>query len=80
MSHKAKVPRTDSDGFELVRNLVTESQSKKIAEDQSDKILQKMDGAFPTGADAGVKDGFEHQDFGNLYGRRFRNWRNPEEI
>ena len=31
-TRKAKVQRTDSDGFEVVRNPVTESQSKKIAE------------------------------------------------
>ena len=28
-THRAKVQRTDSDGFELVQNPVTESQSKK---------------------------------------------------
>ena len=37
--HRAELQRTDSDGFEVVRNPVTESQSEKIAEDQSDKIL-----------------------------------------
>ena len=37
----------DSDGFEvLMRNLVTESQSKKLAEDQGDRILMKMSELF----------------------------------
>ena len=39
---RAKVQRPDSDGFEVVENPVTESQSKEIAEDQDDKILQQM--------------------------------------
>ena len=42
MSHRTKVQRSDSDDYEWVENPVTESQRKKIAEDQSDKILQKM--------------------------------------
>ena len=41
-THRAKVRRTDSDEYEWVRNPVTESQSKKIAEGRSDKKLLKM--------------------------------------
>ena len=41
-TRKAKVQRTDGDGFEVDLNPATESQSKKNAKDQSDKILQQM--------------------------------------
>ena len=40
-TRNTKVQRKDSDGFEVVVNPVSESQSKKIAEDNSDKILHQ---------------------------------------
>ena len=74
MSHGTKVQRTDSDDYEWVENPVTESQRKKIAEDQSDKILQKMAELFQSVEKIGskmdssvktledkMKDGFETQ-------------------
>ena len=54
-SHRTKVQRTDSDDYEWVANPVTESQRKKIAEDQSDKILQKMAELFQSVEKIGSK-------------------------
>ena len=45
-AHRAKVSRTDSDGFEVLENLVTQIQSENITEDQSDKTLQNITGLF----------------------------------
>ena len=39
---RAKVQGTDNDECEWAKNLVTESQSEKIAEDQGDRILMMM--------------------------------------
>ena len=57
----AKVQRTDGDGFEVGKNPVTESHSKKITEDQSDKILQQMTLLFESVKLLGTRmtEGFE---------------------
>ena len=46
LSHEAKVQKTDSDDHETIKKPVTESQSEKIAEAQSDNILQTMTELF----------------------------------
>ena len=55
---KAKVQRADSDEYEWDKHLVTESQSKKIAEEQSDKVLLEMTQLFESVKSFGTKNGF----------------------
>ena len=71
-----KVQRTNSDGFEVVINSVTESQSKKIAEDHSSKILQQMTLLFASVQLLGTQiEGFEKEGF-----PRKEDYKNLEEI
>ena len=59
--HINKLQSKDSEGFEVLRNPVTESQSKKIPEDQGDRILMKMSELFQSMETLGFEDGFSGQ-------------------
>ena len=71
-THLAKVQRTDGDGFEVGKNLVTESQSKKIADDQSDKILQQVTLLFESVKllVTQMREGFETEGIRKKEGRK----------
>ena len=76
---QAKVQKTDSDGFEVVRNPVIESQSKKIAQDQSDKILQKMTQLFESMQSLGTKKDLSVKNLETHMKKRFFEGRSSKE-